>query len=149
MENLNPKSVLAAILDWSRAQRASDLHGRANRDFCVRIEGRLSRVPTELFSVPAVAEFDRLLSEGFSAETCNQIRAHREFDWSFYHGEHRYRANASKQKGFQSFSFRHVPQQRQRLADLNLPNSLKTLMDHPRGLVLATGPIRHFQPRRQ
>ncbi|MDB6036553.1 MAG: pilT [Verrucomicrobiales bacterium] len=140
METLKLDSGLARLLDWARSQRASDLHGRPNREFCVRIDGRLARVPAGISQIPGQAEIERLLSEGFSAEVCEQIRSAREFDWSFYHGEHRYRANASKQKGFQSFSFRHVPQQRQRLADLNLPNSLKCLMEQPRGLILATGP---------
>jgi twitching motility protein PilT len=61
-------------------------------------------------------------------------------DLSFYHGALRYRANFSKQMGRQSFSFRSVPQQRLKLKDLELPESLLTLVDEPRGLILATGP---------
>src|SRR6185369_9719009 len=71
---------------------------------------------------------------------CARIKTELEVDLSFYHGYHRYRANFSKQKGSQSFSFRIVPQQRQKLSELNLPSSLADLVREPRGLMLVTGP---------
>jgi twitching motility protein PilT len=63
-----------------------------------------------------------------------------EVDLSFYCSGVRYRANFSKQKGQQSYSFRTVPQQRLKLQDLQLPESLVDLIREPRGLILATGP---------
>jgi twitching motility protein PilT len=52
----------------------------------------------------------------------------------------RYRANFSKQMGVPAFALRAVPQQRLKLADLQLPQSLAEILDEPRGLVLVTGP---------
>jgi twitching motility protein PilT len=68
------------------------------------------------------------------------IRRRRQHDLSFYHGSNRYRANFSKQKAGQSFSFRFVPQETKTLADLHLPESLGAIVDELRGLVLVTGP---------
>ena len=140
MERIPLDSTLGSLLDWCQAKEASDLHGRAGHPFAVRIHGKLQPVPEEECMVPGVEEFDQWLLEAFSPEVCQRVRESRELDLSFYHGVVRYRANFSKQRGLQSFSFRTVPQQRLRLKDLQLPTSLRGVMDVPRGLVLVTGP---------
>lgn len=100
----------------------------------------LTGVPTETFPPPTDDSLYRALEETFSPTTCQRIEQGREVDLSFYHGPLRYRANFSKQLGRQSFSLRTVPPQQFRLRDLQLPESLRTLVDEPRGLVRVTGP---------
>ena len=112
MESVRPNSRMARLLDWCQAQGATDLHVRANRPLCLRINGALSEVPPEVSGPLSQPDLLSLLRETFSPGTCDRIEAGREVDVSFYHGELRYRANFSKQKGQQSFSFRTVPQQR-------------------------------------
>ncbi|MBM3834621.1 MAG: AAA family ATPase [Verrucomicrobia bacterium] len=140
MESVRHNTAIGRLLDWCRAQEATDLHGQADRPYSIRVHGSLSWVPGETFPPPTNQELLDSLRETFSAGACSRIERTNEVDLSFYYGSHRYRANLSKQKGQQSFSFRTVPQQRLKLDDLQLPNSLKQIIAEPRGLVLLTGP---------
>ena len=140
MEHVKSTAALGQILDWCEQQEASDLHAQTGRPYAIRVHGRLSRVPAEKFAPPSEAELFGMLRESFQAGICERIQRESEVDLSFYCGDRRYRANFSKQKGCQSCSFRVVPQQRMRLDDLQLPLSLREVLDEPRGLVLLTGP---------
>ena len=77
-----------------------------------------------LFPPPDADEIIQLLRDNFSPASTDRIQTQFETDLSFYCAGQRYRANFSKQKGLQSFSFRTVPQQRMKLQDLQLPASL-------------------------
>ncbi len=140
MEQVQTNTTLGRILDWCQEQGASDLHAQATRPYTIRVHGRLRRVPVEVFRPPAESELGVMLRECFSASAWERIARQYEVDLSCYCGSRRYRANFSKQKGLQSFSFRAVPQQRMKLDDLQLPVSLRELLHDPRGLVLLTGP---------
>src|ERR1044071_2038934 len=140
MEQVQPGTALSRLLDWCREQEATDLHGQADKPYSIRVHGRLSWVSVDRFAPPTQEEIHGLLRENFSAAACARIESQCEVDLSFYYAHHRSRANFSKQKGQQSFSFRTVPQQRLKLKDLQLPNSLKDIIEDPRGLVLVTGP---------
>lgn len=140
VEKVRQGTALSQILDWCASQEATDLHGQADKPYSIRVHGRLSWVPEDVFNRPTEEQITSLLRENFSAEACSKIERQSEFDLSFYHGTRRYRANFSKQKGQQSFSFRTVPQQRLKLKDLQLPDSLADIVDEARGLVLVTGP---------
>ena len=140
MEHVRQGTTLSCILEWCRQQDATDLHAQAEKPYSIRVHGRLSWVPVELFAPPTDQELLEHLRENFSPAACARIESQLEADLSFYDGNHRYRANFSKQKGGQSFSFRTVPQQRLKLKDLQLPGSLTDIVREPRGLVLATGP---------
>src|ERR1041385_6095540 len=140
MEHVRSDTNLGRILDWCREQDATDLHGQAGKPYAIRVHGILSWVPVEIFPPPTSDEIDKFLRENFSPAACVRIEERMEADLSFYFGSQRYRANFSKQEGQQSFSFRTVPQQRLKLQDLQLPESLTELVKEPRGLALVTGP---------
>jgi len=140
MEHVQFNTGLGKLLDWCQDQNASDLHAQAEQPYCIRVHGKLSGISPEIFPIPSHEDLSRLLQENFSAAACNRIAQQFEVDLSFYYGNHRYRANFSKQKGLQSFSIRAVPQQRLKLKDLQLPSSLTEIVREPRGLVLMTGP---------
>src|SRR2546426_172432 len=140
MEHVRGGTLLARILDWCRGQEATDLHCQADKPYSIRVHGKLSWVPVELYAPPSNPEIYGHLRENFSEAACARIENQSEVDLSFYYENHRYRANFSKQKGQQSFSFRTVPQQRLKLKDLQLPESLTDIIKEPRGLVLVTGP---------
>src|SRR6266850_2322484 len=140
MEHVREGTLLARILDWCRGEEATDLHCQADKPYSIRVHGKLSWVPIELFPPPSNEEIYGHLRESFSTGACARIESQLEVDLSFYSEGRRYRANFSKQKGQQSFSFRTVPQQRLKLKDLQLPDSLKELVREPRGLILLTGP---------
>src|SRR5688572_8374544 len=111
MQRVNPKSSIGRILEWSQQQQATDLHGQTGRPYAIRVHGKLSWVPIELFPPPGEEELNEYLRQDFDPEICRKIEQEREVDLSFTFGVNRYRANFSKQRGQQSFSFRIVPQQ--------------------------------------
>jgi len=80
-----------------------------------------------------------MLKLAFSSSIYECIQKHHEMDLSFLSGPVRYRANFNKQQGMQSFSLRVVPQRIPKLDDLQLPSTMSTLLQEPRGLVLVTG----------
>jgi twitching motility protein PilT len=137
---VQPQTRLGELLDWCERRNASDLHVQGGKPLVIRAQGKLQRIPENTYNPLSDEAIYEWLTECFAAEICARIRAAQEYDLSFYHGFQRYRANFSKQKGSQSFSFRIVPQQRQKFSDLNLPPSIADLVKEPRGLLLATGP---------
>ncbi|MCP5516835.1 MAG: PilT/PilU family type 4a pilus ATPase [Verrucomicrobiales bacterium] len=135
-----PGSHLSQLLAWCEAQHASDLHLRVGRRPSVRIDGALRRVPDQIAGAKDPIEVQAWMTEAFPEATAARVLAARELDLSFQHGALRYRANFSKQRGLQACSFRVVPQQRMKLSDLQLPDTLAELVEEPRGWILATGP---------
>ncbi|MHB1306523.1 MAG: type IV pilus twitching motility protein PilT [Limisphaerales bacterium] len=139
-EHIPPGTGLDRMLRWVDEQQAADLHGQAGKGFTVRIHGRLERVPEGRFPALDDANFAALLRESFSPWAWRLIEERTEFDLGFDHGGRRFRANFSKQRSRQSFSFRTVPQHTMKLQDLRLPESLAGTIQELRGLVLVTGP---------
>lgn len=140
MERIPPTCALSRLLSWAEARGASDIHGRSGSGFILRISGRLEPVTEPGFDLPEDVTVQSWFLDAFSPRLCARITTEREVDASFEHGSLRYRANFSKQRGAQSFSFRIVPQQRKQLSELQLPDSLADLMRSMRGLILVTGP---------
>lgn len=140
MELVAPESALGRLLDAARAREASDLHGQAGKPWRVRIHGRLERLDPAAFPPLGADALAAALAEAFSPELAGRASANREVDAAFRFREDRYRANFSKQLGAQSLSFRIVPQQQAALDELQLPPSLRGILDEPRSLVLLTGP---------
>jgi twitching motility protein PilT len=140
VQSVQAQTRLGELLQWCERRNATDLHVQAGKPLVIRIHGNLQRVPENTYNPLSQEAIYEWLGENFTPETIENIRTASEADLSFYHGFQRYRANFSKQKGSQSFSFRIVPQQRQKLKELNLPDSIAELVKEPRGLILATGP---------
>ena len=140
MQSVLPQTRLGELLQWCERRNATDLHVQAGKPLVIRVHGKLQRVPENTYNPLSQDAIYEWLGENFAPETIEKVRNSAEADLSFYHGYQRYRANFSKQKGSQSFSFRIVPQQRQKLKDLNLPPSIGDLVTEPRGLILVTGP---------
>ena len=140
MQTVQPHTRLGELLQWCERRGATDLHVQAGKPLVIRIHGKLQRIPENTYNPLTEESIFEWLRENFPEELCASIQHTRETDLSFNHSFQRYRANFSKQKGVQSFSFRIVPQQRQKLSELNLPASLADLITEPRGLILVTGP---------
>jgi twitching motility protein PilT len=140
METVGSETRLGQLLRWCEEQQASDLHGCAGKPFTIRQQGRLETVPSSVASPPSEDTLYSLIREAFSAGVASRIDRRLEVDLSFTCGQTRYRANFSKQLGQPAFAFRAVPRHLLQLADLQLPQSLVELLNHPRGLILVTGP---------
>ncbi|MBE7499234.1 MAG: Flp pilus assembly complex ATPase component TadA [Verrucomicrobiales bacterium] len=139
MERITPETSLGRVLTWCRTVQATDVHTQADHLYTYRVDGRLLRIPAVEFPAPTNDDIMRLLREAFSVSICERIEKQLELDLSFICGEVRYRAIFSKQQGKQSFSCRVVRQHHNRLDDLELPATLASLVQEPRGLLLIAG----------
>ena len=139
MERVDTKSSFGNLLGWCAKQNATDLHGQACRRYGYRVDGKLLRISPETFPVPNNDDINQMLKLAFSSSIYECIQKHHEMDLSFLSGPVRYRANFNKQQGMQSCSLRVVPQRIPKLDDLQLPSTMSTLLQEPRGLVLVTG----------
>lgn len=140
MEYIQPGTKLHAMLQWVQMVAASDLHLQEAKPARYRAQGELRIAPVSEVPVMNASELQGLLRENFTPELCARIAASKEVDLSLQMGDLRWRCNFSKQQGRQSCSFRIVPKQNMRLHDLRLPDTLKDVLELPRGLVLITGP---------
>lgn len=140
METIKPTSRLFEALAWIQESGSSDLHLQDGKVPRYRVAGKL-----KVFSGPDIPSqglesLGEALREGFAPSVCETVERLREHDLSVQMGETRWRVNFSKQQGRQSCSFRIVPKHGLRLRDLRLPETLRDILQLPRGLVLLTGP---------
>jgi twitching motility protein PilT len=139
MERVDPTTRLGKLLDWCSRQKATDLHAQADRRYSIRIDGKLQRILEDQFPAPSNDAIVEMLRESFSSSIYERIERQHEMDFSFLCAGMRYRANFSKQQGKQSFSFRVVPQNMMKFADLGLPATILDLIREPRGLIIVAG----------
>jgi twitching motility protein PilT len=140
MQHIQKDTALGRLLAWLVDQGGSDLHGQAGKPFCYRLHGVLERLPDTVAGIPTESEFAAWIEEAFGGPVAARIYAARELDLSVNFEAVRFRVNGSKQQGLQSLSLRVVPRHTLVLSDLQLPVSLRRLVQVPRGLILATGP---------
>lgn len=140
MEQIKQGTKLHRILSWIEDMGGSDLHLQEGKPARYRIDGQLKVLSAENLPPLTRDQIFQLLRDDFSPASATQIEQRTEVDLSLQMGETRWRANFSKQQGRQSCSFRIVPKHRLRLKDLRLPETLKDILQLPRGLVLLTGP---------
>jgi twitching motility protein PilT len=118
---------------------ASDLHLRVPSPPVLRIDGVL----TPLEDLPLITDKDvtMLLEHIVTPEQMNSFVTELELDFAYsIPGLARFRANALRQRGTVSLSFRFVPFDIPSIDDLELPQICKNLVLKPRGLILVTGP---------
>jgi twitching motility protein PilT len=140
MEQIKPSTKLHDLLSWIQGIGGSDLHLQEGKSARYRIDGQLRVLSGENLSPVTREEMFSLWADNFSPACTHRIEQNSEVDLSLQMGETRWRANFSKQQGRQSCSFRIVPKHNLRLKDLRLPETLKDILQLPRGLVLVTGP---------
>jgi twitching motility protein PilT len=129
---------IAELLAFSVKNNASDLHLSAGLPPMIRVDGDIRRV-----NVPAL---DHKAVHGLIYDIMNdkQRKDFEEFfetDFSFeIKGLARFRVNAFNQNRGASAVFRTIPSNILGLEDLGCPKIFEEISDHPRGLVLVTGP---------
>jgi twitching motility protein PilT len=118
---------------------ASDLHLSVGAPPAVRVNGRLEALPN---TRPLDAEATRtLLYRILTTEQQKRFELDRQLDFSYgVPGLARFRVNVYRQKESVAAAFRVVPDELRTLEELGLPESLRSLTELPRGLVLVTGP---------
>lgn len=127
-------SFLEIVVD----QKASDLHFHAGKPPVIRHRGDMLQMPFRELSETQVRRF---LFEILSAEQQEQLKNCEELDFMYeIEGTARFRANAFRQRDGMSAVFRIIPYGVLSLDELQMPSTLRSLMQNASGLVLVTGP---------
>ncbi len=129
---------LTPYLELLRDKRGSDLFFSAGSPVRIRIEGQMSTVGTQilngaqtlaaaygLMTQPQMDRFERTLECDFAVALVD--------------GTARFRVNVFRQRGEVSLVLRLVPAKIPTIDDFGLPEILKTLALHKRGLILMAG----------
>src|SRR6476469_5673107 len=118
---------------------ASDRHVPVGSPPAYRIRGHIVRA--EGFEPFAADDTRALLYRILSSEQQKHFELSRQLDFAYsMPGVARFRVNVYYQSESVGAAFRLIPQEIKTLEELSLPPVLHTLAEHPRGLVLVTGP---------
>jgi twitching motility protein PilT len=130
--------TMMQLLDFVVAQNASDLHVAVGRKPTIRKSGRLKDV-----NAPELSPADtvRLLKEVIPEKNLKELQEHGSTDWGYAFGDKaRFRCAAFKQKNVVGVVMRQIPTKLLTFDEIGLPESVKRILDRPRGLILVTGP---------
>lgn len=121
---------------------ASDLHLSEGKRPTIRVSGLL--LPLVKRDVVNKDMIMGILSELVTKENREIFLKTKELDFSYAipDGE-RFRGNAYFQQGMISIALRLIPKKIRSMAELNLPEVLKTFADKPQGFFLVVGPVGH------
>lgn len=132
------KKKLDQYLKFMLQKNASDLHIKALSGIRVRIDGVLTNFGQEKFSK---TQMERLVEEITDASQLEALQRDKSIDFSYKieDNESRFRVNIFHQIDGLSAVFRAIPEEIPQIVHLNLPKSIETFADVPRGLILVTG----------
>jgi twitching motility protein PilT len=117
---------------------ASDVHIKVGSPPFLRIDGRLDR--TDLPAVSPV-ETERIAFAIMPKQRAEEFIGTSEADFAYsVSGLGRFRVNVMRQRGSVGLVLRRVQSDIPSFEELGLPPVIRKLTDHPRGLVLVTGP---------
>jgi twitching motility protein PilT len=129
---------LGELLEHLSERRGSDLHLKAGARPHIRVSGTLEATD---FPVLDTADVERMASAVLVTERAEEFARTNEADVAFtLGGLGRFRVNVYRQRGSVAMVFRRVATVIPRLADLGVPDAVRSLAEEPRGLVLVTGP---------
>ncbi len=135
----NENLTLTELLKKMTEMRGSDLHITLNSPPQIRVDGHMHPLPE--FSPMNAADTKSLAYSVLTDAQKHRFEEDMELDFSFgVKGLSRFRANLFNQKGAVGAVFRAIPYEIRTFEQLNLPPTVQTLCDKPRGLILVTGP---------
>ena len=136
------KNELSDLIKTVFQEGASDLHLSEGKRPTIRVSGMLlPLVKREIISKEMIVG---VLSELVSKENREYFLKNKELDFSYgmENGE-RFRGNAFFQQGMISIALRLIPKKIRGLAELNLPDILRSFADKHQGFFLVVGPVGH------
>ncbi len=126
------------ILRFAVRQNASDIHFSSGMQPIVRLVGELKRIDAPVIQADDLKNF---LFHYFRPEQKIDFDKNQEVDFSLaIDGVSRFRVNVFKHASGVSASFRVIPEQIRTLNELMMPEVLKQIVKHRKGLILVTGP---------
>ena len=129
---------ITELLAFSVKNKASDLHLSAGLPPMIRVHGDVRRI-----NLPAMEHKDvhAMVYDIMNDGQRKQYEEMLETDFSFaVPNLARFRVNAFNQERGAAAVFRTIPSTVLSLEDLNAPKIFKEISEHPRGIVLVTGP---------
>jgi twitching motility protein PilU len=128
---------LLPYLKLAADKNGSDLFFSSGAPPMLKIEGEMLAVGKTLLTEPFLLD---LINSVLSAPQQAQLARELELDLALQAGAlGRFRANVFYQRGAISMVLRHVKAEVPQLDELDLPDVLKSLMMHKRGLILVVG----------
>ncbi len=136
------KKELNDLIKTVFQEGASDLHLSEGKKPTIRVSGML--LPLVKREVISKEMISGILSEMVPKENRDLFFKNKELDFSYGidNGE-RFRGNAYFQQGMISIALRLISKKIRNLAELNLPEILKSFADKPQGFFLVVGPVGH------
>jgi len=129
---------MSDLLQLVVSEGASDLHIRVGTAPTIRVHGILHRVEGPSLSAEGSEELMRSIT---SEEHIQQVRERGGADFAFAFGEAaRFRVSVFKEKGNFGIVLRQIPSKMLSFEQIGIPQSVKELLNKPRGLILVTGP---------
>ncbi|MDQ1429189.1 MAG: twitching motility protein PilT [Acidimicrobiaceae bacterium] len=129
---------LIRLLNYVIDEDASDLHLKAESRPRVRVDGQLIEAP---FDAVTSEEMELLVGQLLPANRAKEFETTSDADFATSAGGlGRFRGNAFRQRGEIGIVLRRVLPNVASIAQLGLPDVVRTLASEARGLVLVTGP---------
>lgn len=130
---------IEVLLEEVVKRKASDLHLQVGLPPILRIDGSLA--PVTGVSPLNEEAVESLVFTILDEDQKQILLRDKEFDFSFAFGDlGRFRVNAFHERGNLAAAMRLIPNEIRTIEQLGLPQVIGKFADHPRGLVLITGP---------
>jgi len=126
------------LIEYARDNNCSDIHITSLGEIALRQYGNLRKIDSTF----TTEELDQMIYEMLDSEQRDIYISGKDLDFSYETRKSniRCRANTYHQRGTNAACLRIMGTTVPTLESLNLPESIKSLADQPRGLVLVTGP---------
>ncbi len=132
-----PKKI-DEILSEAVARRCSDIHFSAEETVWTRLDGDLVKYDDTVYSH---AELETLLTEILDQNEREKLTKHKNLDKSYYiENVGNFRVNMFYTRRGIGSVIRTLPSKMPTIAQLGLPEVVRTLAELPKGLILVTGP---------
>ena len=135
----HPPGALNSLLQAMVTEGASDLHLCAGLPPFWRIDGDIKPIPgRSAFSAEGVIDF---LGDAVPDHFMEEYRETHDVDCAYaVQGLGRFRVNLFRDSRGTGAVLRHIPEKLLTLEQLGMPPAVRNLCDHPKGMVLVTGP---------
>ncbi|HEX9751497.1 MAG TPA: type IV pilus twitching motility protein PilT [candidate division Zixibacteria bacterium] len=125
------------LLKEMSARKASDMHVRVGVRPCLRIDGHLTPIETDVLNEEAV---ERMVAEVLTEDQLRRFNARHEMDLALSVAKMgRFRLNIFRQRGTSGMAVRLVHTDVPTFDELNLPEVVRKLCQQRRGLIIVTG----------
>ncbi len=136
---MNNQPRIELLLEEVVKKKASDLHIQVGLPPMLRVDGKLIPVQGQDALTEDVVE--SLVFSILDEDQKQILLKDKEFDFSFAFGDlGRFRVNAFHERGNMAAALRLIPNEIRTIEQLGLPPVINKFAQHPRGLVLVTGP---------